>query len=415
MNEQCYILPGEFGVVVQVIIGFVSLSILLTKFILEKPRRTFVKFIKDVIVILCGSTTLHFVNIFLCIFIFQYHILSYISKIDMDECSIYFIQIIIDASVGLYLEYKIFSLFKFLKFRKEYLYNNSSLSVYKPVDALSHYSSFVKFANNNNVQKYDDNKSNSNDDNRNNRVLFIGTYSSNLKEYVREENSSTFSSNNSKNEKGKDNNNNNKEVYENKIFKENYIFNTDNIVHNCTTYDEAGHAEQADDKVSRQHVEYDEKYGGHDKYEKYGGGNYEDYKNELKLLTDELQDEDVHIELNENMQFNEDEIIIYENKNSDMPKHFEEKYIDLNLFQSVLLWISVILTAKSISLLLFFLFSPIFNILVLHSVAHISDMRYKLLVVMIIVPFFFNFIIYFFTDCIIKRQYPHGNVSNDKI
>ncbi|SBS93357.1 hypothetical protein PMALA_039400 [Plasmodium malariae] len=319
MNEQCYILPGEFGVVV---------------------------------------------------------------------------QIIIDASVGLYLEYKIFSLFKFLKFRKEYLYNNSSLSVYKPVDALSHYSSFVKFANNNNVQKYDDNKSNSNDDNRNNRVLFIGTYSSNLKEYVREENSSTFSSNNSKNEKGKDNNNNNKEVYENKIFKENYIFNTDNIVHNCTTYDEAGHAEQADDKVSRQHVEYDEKYGGHDKYEKYGGGNYEDYKNELKLLTDELQDEDVHIELNENMQFNEDEIIIYENKNSDMPKHFEEKYIDLNLFQSVLLWISVILTAK---------------------IAHISDMRYKLLVVMIIVPFFFNFIIYFFTDCIIKRQYPHGNVSNDKI
>ncbi|SOV24550.1 conserved Plasmodium membrane protein, unknown function [Plasmodium sp. DRC-Itaito] len=148
MKEKCYIFPGELGLLIQVFMGCISLSILFTQYIFERPKRLFVIFLKDLIIISCGSITLHIINICLCIVLFRYDILLYMYNIHIDECSIYFIHTIIDITLGLYLQYKIFALYKFIKVRNKYLQNFSISHIYKPVDALSHYASFLNSMNN---------------------------------------------------------------------------------------------------------------------------------------------------------------------------------------------------------------------------------------------------------------------------
>ncbi|SCP05261.1 conserved Plasmodium protein, unknown function [Plasmodium ovale] len=430
MKEQCYIIPGEFGVLVQVFIGFVSLCILLTKYLLENPRRTFIKFLKDVIVILCGSITLHFANLILCICIFRYHVLPYLCKIEMDECSIYFIQIIIDATLGLYLQYKLLSFFKFLKFRREYLRKNSTSSIYKPIDAFSHYISFIKYVNSHNKDKQPDvnnstgsvDNNSYNKNNKNNKSSFFKTNYFNVNGNTgKKENHDNISNNSSESKNVKaQNSDNSTDFFDDNIYKDKQVYKSDKGLHNLATSAKGG-GEKADNTNGKHakkiYTDKDlgkcnksDKYG---KYDKYGDNNRENYKNELKLLTDDPQNEEVRIQLNENGPLGNDDVIIYENNNIDMYKQIEEKYVDMNLFQSIFLWIFVLLTVKFISLVLFFLLSPIFNAFVLNTIAHIADMRYKLLVVMIIVPFFFNFIIYYFTDSIIKTSGAYKGGNND--
>ncbi|CAA9989821.1 conserved Plasmodium protein, unknown function [Plasmodium knowlesi strain H] len=476
MSEQCVLIPGEFGVFVQVFIGCVSIGILITKYLFEKPRRTFLKFLKDVIVIICGSVTLHITNIFSCIFIFRYHILSYLYKIDMDECSIYFVQIIMDATLGLYVEYKLFTLFKLLKFRNEYLQNNSISSIYKPTDALSHYSSFVTFSNSNDLQKGKDAKSRGTMRRTKKAYLDPCSNSSNGKnESTVKDNADTFNSNenagvSSTNEPPQNRSNNLERA------KDSNAGNTDNALHNespcksvgkhlaptggltsaeVTTQglsktketnetsqtneknkmrlvkdtkrtnahpeeankreQEGGHFNAEDATNTRKEQNTYEEDRQYNKYKKYYNNNCEDYKNELKLLTKEPANEEVCIQINENGVDNKEMGATYENKNSEIYKKIEENYMDTDLFQNILIWVSVVLIAKFISLLIFFLLSPIFNIFVMGTIAHINDMRYKLLVVMIIVPFFFNFIMYFYMDSIVKTKNTCNSASIDKI
>ncbi|GAW82062.1 hypothetical protein, conserved [Plasmodium gonderi] len=465
MSEQCVLIPGEFGVFVQLFIGFVSMGILLTKYAFEKPRRTFIKFLKDVIVIICGSIVLHMTNIFTCIFISRYHILSYLYKIDMDECSIYFIQIIIDATLGLYVEYKLFALFKFMKFRKEYLYNNSTPTIYKPVDALSHYSSFINFSNNKDEKKLKDHKNISN--NKINQNFHPNSLSLN-NEHIEQKNSNASNINQSKNISTQSDSNNletfnisntyttdnalynfaSQESIGNQLitshsatektleigstrtneinniskYQEGVVRKGDKFheTHKCDTYEKEDENVNNDidiDNISAKRNEHNtyEECNQYDKYKKYYNSNSQDYKNELKLLTDETPNEEVCIQLNENNENNKETTVIYENKNSDMYKKIEESYMDLDLFQNILIWLSVVITAKCISFLIFFLFSPFFNMFVLGTIANITDMRYKLLVVMVILPFCFNFIIYFYTDSIVKSKHTCRSVNNDKI
>ncbi|EUD67813.1 hypothetical protein C922_02002 [Plasmodium inui San Antonio 1] len=467
MSEQCVLIPGEFGVFVQVFIGCVSIGILLTKYLFEKPRRTFIKFLKDVIVIICGSVALHITNIFACIFIFRYHLLSYLYKIEMDECSIYFIQIIIDATLGLYIQYKLFSLFKFLRFRKEYLHNDSIASIYKPIDALSHYSSFVNFGNSNDEQKGKDEKNGGTLIRTKKGHSDYAYKTSNVKGGPPQgDNSDLFNSNeatdvSSPNEDGLHGSN------ELEVTKYKKPGTTEKGLPNVAPCKSVGkhftpdggattggvrvqglrktnetnemrsmnetngtnaHQEEVKKReLSKGHVDRDdvadtqeeqntyEECSQCNKYKKYYNNNCEDYKNELKLLTDETPNEEIRIQLNESGDQDKENPTTYDNKNSEIYKKIEEKYMDMDLFQNIFIWVSVVLTAKIISLLVFYLLSPIFNMFVMGTIAHITDMRYKLLVVMIIVPFFFNFILYFYMDSIVKTQPTCKSVGSDKI
>ncbi|CRG95220.1 conserved Plasmodium protein, unknown function [Plasmodium gallinaceum] len=391
MKEQCLLVPGEFGIIVQIFIGCVSLSVLLTKYILENPRRSFITFLKDLISILCGSVILHSVNIFISILIFRCNILLYLCNIDMDECSIYFIQIIIDATFGLYLEYKIFPIYKFIKIRREYLYNNSNGSIYKPIDALSHYSSFLNLTEKNNKKGFDD-KYNINSKNNLNifKLIFF-----NFKKYLGKKKYNFFSKNKTKN---LEDHNGTANIFEEKIFKQDIIFNGDHIFYNFTTNEKIDNKKQTNEKSLRIYNDDDD-----------------DDKNELTLLNDKTKNKEFSIQLNENILFDYDDIIIYENKNLDIYKEIDENYSNLSIFHGTILWISVVLTAKCVTLLSFFLLSPIFNIFVLYTLSLINDMKFKLLIVMVILPFFLNFIIYFFTDSIIKTKNTYININYDKI
>ncbi|KJP85422.1 hypothetical protein AK88_04961 [Plasmodium fragile] len=467
MSEQCVLIPGEFGVFVQVFIGCVSVSILITKFLFEKPRRTFIKFLTDVIVIICGSVTLHITNIFSCMFIFRYHLLSYLYKIEMDECSIYFIQIILDASLGLYVEYKLFAFFKLLKFKKEYLHNNSMSSIYKPTDALSHYSSFVNFANSNDEHKGKNDKTE--DTSRTTKKGHTGPSSttSNVKSAMpKKDNVHTLSSNETTgiscpNETPKNGSNNLD------MTKDSNTGTTENALHNVDggknvekhlapkagattgevkiqgtnktkgkneigsmneTTPKKAHTEEANKHekrgehanlnpvtdVQKEQSTYDD-CSQYKQYKKYYNNNCEDYKNELKLLTKETPNDDVCIQLNEGSDHDKENKPTYDKEHSEIYKKIDDNYMDMDLFQNIFIWVSVVLTAKFISLLFFFFLSPMFNVLVVGTIAHISNMRYRLLVVMIIVPFFFNFIMYFYMDSIVKTKYTSTSASTDKI
>ncbi|ANQ09410.1 Uncharacterized protein PCOAH_00040740 [Plasmodium coatneyi] len=460
MSEQCILIPGEFGVYVQVFIGCVSMGILITKYLFEKPRRTFIEFLKDVIVIICGSVTLHLANIFACIFIFRYHILSYLYKIEMDECSIYFIQIIIDATLGLYMEYKLFALFKLLKIKKEYLQNNSISSIYKPTDALSHYSSFVTFSNSNDLEKGKDEKGAATIKRTKKGHPDGCSKESNVKKASpQKDKADAFSSNEttgacSQNDPPQNGSNNVERTKDSNPGK------TDNALHNvspnggATTGEvtiqgpsktnetnetnemrqmnenklanahpekankreqQGGNIEAEDVSNTREEQPPYEECSQYNKYKKYYNNNCEDYKNELKLLTKEPPNEEVCIQLNENDDDDKEKEATYENKNLEIYKKIEENYMDIDLVQNIIIWVSVVLTAKLISLIVFLFLSPIFNLLVMGTIAHISNMRYKLLVVMIIVPFFFNFIMYFYTDSIVKTKHTCSSASSDKI
>ncbi|SBS95929.1 conserved Plasmodium protein, unknown function [Plasmodium ovale curtisi] len=294
MKEQCYIIPGEFGVLVQVFIG--------------------------------------------------YHVLPYLCKIEMDECSIYFIQIIIDATLGLYLQYKLLSFFKFLKFRREYLRKNSTSSIYKPIDAFSHYISFIKYVNSHNKDKQPDvnnstgsvDNNSYNKNNKNNKSSFFKTNYFNVNGNTgKKENHDNISNNSSESKNVKaQNSDNSTDFFDDNIYKDKQVYKSDKGLHNLATSAKGG-GEKADNTNGKHakkiYTDKDlgkcnksDKYG---KYDKYGDNNRENYKNELKLLTDDPQNEEVRIQLNENGPLGNDDVIIYENNNIDMYKQIEENII----------------------------------------------------------------------------------------
>ncbi|EDL44564.1 hypothetical protein, conserved [Plasmodium vivax] len=469
MSEQCILIPGEFGVFVQVFLGCVSLGILITKYLFEKPRRTFINFLKDVIVIICGSVTLHTTNMCGCILIFRYHLLSYLYNIEMDECSIYFIQIIIDATLGIYVEYKLFALFKLLKFRKEYLHNNSISSIYKPIDALSHYSSFVNFANSNEEQKGNDDKGGGIARRTEEGHPDTSTPSNVNSGPPQKENPGASNSNEATgelppNEAPQNGSNNLQRAKDSKPgTTENALLNgapCKSVGKNLTpsggaatgevrgpsetkemrpmneTNQTSTHPEEANQRKQQGgHISPDnandtgggqnayEECRQYNKYKKYNNNNNnnnnkyncEEYKNELKLLTDEPPNEEVCIQLNENGDHDKENAATYDNKNSEIYKKIEENYMDMDLLQNILIWVSVVLTAKLLSFLIFFLLSPIFNMFAMGTIAYITDMRHRLLVVMIVVPFFFNFIMYSYMDSIVKTKHTCRSAGSDKI
>ncbi|SOV81439.1 conserved Plasmodium membrane protein, unknown function [Plasmodium sp. gorilla clade G3] len=366
MKENCYIVPGELGLLIQVFMGCISLSILFTKYIFEKPKRLFVIFLKDLIIISCGSITLHLANICLCIILFRYNILLYMYNIHMDECSIYFIHTIIDITLGLYLQYKIFALYKYIKVRNGYLQNGSISHICKPVDALSHYASFLNFMNNSeNDNKLGPSNELTNIINiiskaKNNNVLYKGYHNSNDKK--------------------------NEDIYRN--------------------YIEAYH-DYEEELTLKTNIHVQEKKNIYD----------------LNFLNNKTHKYIFASSIYENIQHNDQQIVTNESEKDikeermnefHFYKNIEEKYEDLNFLPSIILWITVILITKIITLIFFLLLFPLFNVFIIYTIDFIKDTKVKLLLVMIILPFFFNFIMYFFIDTMMQRKHKYKKWHNDE-
>ncbi|CAD2102497.1 conserved Plasmodium protein, unknown function [Plasmodium vinckei brucechwatti] len=260
MGDYCYIMPGEFGLLVQGILAASSISILIAKYVFEKPRRTLLNFFEDVALLLLGNTIIHFFNIFFSMYVFHRKFLKYIFQIDMDECSIYFIQVILDGTLGLYLQATLLDIFKVTKYTNENNINKMHTSI----------------------------------------------------DY---------------------NNNNNNENFQS--------------------------------------------------------------KNKLMPYNTKLPNKEVCINIDRNNNLKNDEIFMLNKTKKNNP---------INLIDNLILWISVILSAKFIVVFVFVLTSPISHIFTLYTISYIKDIRYRLIAIMIIIPFFFNFVLYYISDIIIKKK-----------
>lgn len=374
MSDPCYLVPGEFGIFIQIILGSISLCFLCTKYMLEKPRRPIRHFINNIISIFCASFLVHFINIFLCIGIFQYHLMIHLYNSTIDECSIYFLQTFIDASLGLYLEYKLFPILKFLKIRRDYLLHRDKSLIYKPLDAWDHFSEFIKLVQNQKTESTEDAIIIQDKSHNVNNGFFRNIWKV-LNKYVRknpyEPNWKTQRKNEMNHSSSPSNNDllfvNNKEPEREQIQKEYFQGNADYIKKEMQTLNEK----------------------------------------KLEEMFDLPCDDIIHDDY-------DDVVIMYEHRNVDYYKETYEEHTEENLIYSIFLWVSVVLTAKMLVALFFFLCFPILHLLELHTVSHIVNCRMKLFVVMIIIPFFFNMIVYFFTDNIIKSKRTYANKYSQK-
>lgn len=415
MSDKCYLIPGEFGVFVQVALGCMSLMFLITKYTLEKPRRSFFTFIKDLISILCGSSILHILNICLCIFIFRNNILVYLYHIDIDECSIYFIHTVIDATLGIYLEYKIFSFYRFFQVRKNYLSQTIPESIYKPIDTFSHFTEFVKLiqtekpsSDEKKFLKGQVEKENKTISTSLKKFLINGLHFFKKEKYPHKETNHCDSSlsindetevmnNQVEAEKTQEEDNEGNEIKKEKYFSDYY--NISNTVANISFPTRT-------EKTTKSNAQR--------KNNTFGINSFTD---ELVSVheTSSSQKNPFIYSLTISNEYEEDEdIIIFENREASINKGAYEKYSDSDLLQCIFLWVSVVLTMKVFVIIFFFLCFPILNTLAIYTVSAITDQRFKLCFVMIISPFFLNLVIYFFTDNIIKTKYQHfPNLKHD--
>ena len=88
-KTQCYLLD-IFSFIVQGILGIISLSCLMVKRYYERPQRPWIIWFCDVLKQICSALTVHFLNLFISIFVSDL----------ADECIWYFLNMFLDTTIG---------------------------------------------------------------------------------------------------------------------------------------------------------------------------------------------------------------------------------------------------------------------------------------------------------------------------
>ncbi|UKK01876.2 hypothetical protein MACK_001229 [Theileria orientalis] len=121
--EVCTLIPGMFGVGIQFALCAISVMMLLVKYYFESPKRTKKVFLMDFVQLMCGSSTVHLLNIISSILINKIKVNSNDSFVQ-DECNMYFMTTVFDATIGVYIEYKIVKYLAIKKAAHNYLQKN---------------------------------------------------------------------------------------------------------------------------------------------------------------------------------------------------------------------------------------------------------------------------------------------------
>uniref|UniRef100_A0A3B0MKZ0 Unspecified product n=1 Tax=Theileria annulata TaxID=5874 RepID=A0A3B0MKZ0_THEAN len=122
-NEVCTLIPGLFGIGIQFVLCIISVLILLLKYYFEFPRRPKKVFFMDFVQLMCGSSTVHLLNIISSILINKIR-LGGDGSFVQDECNMYFMTTVFDATIGVYIEYRIVRYLAIKKAASNYLKNN---------------------------------------------------------------------------------------------------------------------------------------------------------------------------------------------------------------------------------------------------------------------------------------------------
>ncbi|KAK1441809.1 vacuolar membrane protein ypl162c like protein [Babesia gibsoni] len=127
-GDTCKLLPGLFGITIQFLLCATSIAIVFVKYTFESPRRPHKVFLMDFVTMMCGSGTVHILNILSSILINRYKGGAEDTK---DECNLYFMTTLFDATFGIYIEYRIVRYLTIRKVAHNYL-QLTRKSVFKP-------------------------------------------------------------------------------------------------------------------------------------------------------------------------------------------------------------------------------------------------------------------------------------------
>lgn len=99
MAKTCETLPGLYGYGMQCVLLLVSLGMLFLKFLIAGRTRTLKQFLFDTSKQIVGSGWLHVLNLLFA------RILAGIKASDSDECAWYWVQIVIDDTIGVWVAF----------------------------------------------------------------------------------------------------------------------------------------------------------------------------------------------------------------------------------------------------------------------------------------------------------------------
>ncbi len=109
VEKECKLFPGAFGFMVQAILGIFCFSTLVFKWRREKPRRALHVFSRDCSKQVFGGLTLHLWNILAAMLFAHGEVEKRLNggKSPADECDWYFVNILVDTTVGVFVTYKL--------------------------------------------------------------------------------------------------------------------------------------------------------------------------------------------------------------------------------------------------------------------------------------------------------------------
>ena len=104
-GPKCRLIPGMFGMIIQLCLVAVSLALLVLKKRIEVKysNRTWNEFILDSSKQIIGSLWLHVLNLFFAVHLHR-------RNVEGDSCDWYWINIVVDCTLGTYIEYMLFRL-----------------------------------------------------------------------------------------------------------------------------------------------------------------------------------------------------------------------------------------------------------------------------------------------------------------
>ncbi|RLN88229.1 hypothetical protein BBJ28_00001573 [Nothophytophthora sp. Chile5] len=114
--EECKLLSGEFAVLLQVLLGFIALSVLVFKRLREVPRRPLV-WAFDASKQMVGASFAHVANLLIAILLYSYEDSHKSTDTTVDQCALYFVNFTLDTTLGVFLNYVLLSAVSLLALR----------------------------------------------------------------------------------------------------------------------------------------------------------------------------------------------------------------------------------------------------------------------------------------------------------
>lgn len=107
--EECKLLSGDFAAALQVLLGFIALSVLVFKRLREVPRRPLMVWAFDASKQMVGASFAHVANLLIAIMLYSYEAQQRRDEDTVDQCALYFVNFTLDTTLGVFLNYVLLS------------------------------------------------------------------------------------------------------------------------------------------------------------------------------------------------------------------------------------------------------------------------------------------------------------------